>query len=156
VWQRCTQGVNGALNPLTQPYRPDRGTASLITLGSHRDLTREAVEAVAWGGERLALAPAALERVATGQAELLAPLPGRPGGTRYATRMTRMPETYLDAASTTPLHPQARAALLEVLPAAVAELREMADLDSQALDRAARPEGSGEPQGGAPVGRDRR
>jgi cysteine sulfinate desulfinase/cysteine desulfurase-like protein len=108
--------------------------------------------------------------------------------------MTRMPETYLDAASTTPLHPQARAALLaavdefgdpsrlygrgrrarllldrsreklaaavgahpeevvltsdatdgevdrllEVLPAAVAELREMADLDSQALDRVAK------------------
>ena len=43
--------------------------------------------------------------------------------------------------------------LLEVLPAAVAELREMADLDSQALDRAARPEGSGEPQGGPPMGR---
>ena len=64
MWQRCTQGVNGALNLLTQPYRPDRGTASLVTLGSHRDLTREAVEAVAWGGERLALAPAALERVA--------------------------------------------------------------------------------------------
>jgi hypothetical protein len=30
------------------------------------------VEAVAWGGERLALVPAALERVAAGQAELLA------------------------------------------------------------------------------------
>jgi hypothetical protein len=76
VWQRCTQGVNGALNLPTQPYRPDRGTAGLITLGSHRDLTREAVEAVAWGGERLALAPAALERVAAGQAELLALLAG--------------------------------------------------------------------------------
>jgi len=76
VWQRCTQGVNGALNLLTQPYRPDRGTAFLITLGSHRDLTREAVEAVAWGGERLALAPAVLERVAAGQAELLALLAG--------------------------------------------------------------------------------
>jgi cysteine desulfurase len=109
--------------------------------------------------------------------------------------MTQMPETYLDAASTTPLHPRARAALLAavdelgdpsrlyargrrarllldrsrerlagaamgaithgsvrvsflrdatgaevdrllaVLPAAVAELREMADLDSRALDR---------------------
>jgi len=34
------------------------------------------VEAVAWGGERLALAPAALERVAAGQAELLALLAG--------------------------------------------------------------------------------
>jgi cysteine desulfurase len=45
--------------------------------------------------------------------------------------------------------------LLAVLPAAVAELREMADLDSQALDRAVT-EGSGEPQGGAPVGRERR
>jgi cysteine sulfinate desulfinase/cysteine desulfurase-like protein len=89
--------------------------------------------------------------------------------------MTRMPETYLDAASTTPLHPRARAALLAAegiavhsgsscaadaqepshvlaamgaithgsvrvsfLPAAVAELREMADLDSRALDRVTR------------------
>jgi cysteine desulfurase len=79
--------------------------------------------------------------------------------------MTRMPETYLDAASTTPLHPRARAALLaavdefgdpsrlyargrrarllldrsrERLAAAVAELREMADLDSRALDRVTR------------------
>jgi histidine ammonia-lyase len=34
------------------------------------------VEAVAWGGERLALVPAALERVAAGQAELLALLAG--------------------------------------------------------------------------------
>ena len=34
------------------------------------------VEAVAWGGERLALAPAALERVAAGQGELLARLAG--------------------------------------------------------------------------------
>ena len=34
------------------------------------------MEAVAWGGERLALAPAALERVAAGQAELLALLAG--------------------------------------------------------------------------------
>jgi histidine ammonia-lyase len=34
------------------------------------------VEAVAWGGERLALAPTALERVAAGQAELLALLAG--------------------------------------------------------------------------------
>jgi hypothetical protein len=46
--------------------------------------------------------------------------------------------------------------LLEVLPAAVAELREMADLDSQAMERATWPEGSGEPQGGAPVSRDGR
>jgi cysteine desulfurase len=52
--------------------------------------------------------------------------------------------------------------LLETLPEAVAELREMADLDSQAVERAAegapvgRPEGSGEPRGGAPVGRERR
>jgi cysteine sulfinate desulfinase/cysteine desulfurase-like protein len=45
--------------------------------------------------------------------------------------------------------------LLEVLPAAVTELREMAELDSQALDRALT-EGSGEPQGGAPVNRERR
>jgi histidine ammonia-lyase len=34
------------------------------------------VEAVAWGGEQLTLAPAALERVAAGQAELLALLAG--------------------------------------------------------------------------------
>jgi cysteine desulfurase len=40
--------------------------------------------------------------------------------------------------------------LLEVLPAAVADLREMADLDSQAVDRAA--EGPGESRTGAPVG----
>jgi cysteine desulfurase len=40
--------------------------------------------------------------------------------------------------------------LLEVLPAAVAYLREMADLDSQAVDRAA--EGPGESRRGAPVG----
>jgi hypothetical protein len=72
VWQRCTQRVNDACNLLTPPYRPDRGTAFLITLGSNRHLTREAVEAVAWGGERLALAPAALQRVAAGQTELLA------------------------------------------------------------------------------------
>jgi hypothetical protein len=32
--------------------------ASLITLGSHRDLTREAVEAVAWRGRRWPLASA--------------------------------------------------------------------------------------------------
>ena len=44
----------------------------MITLASHRDLTREAVEAVAWGGEPLSLAPAALERVADGQAGLAA------------------------------------------------------------------------------------
>jgi Aromatic amino acid lyase len=87
VWQPCTQGVNGALNACprdhdshpTQPYRPDSGTVALITLGGHQDLTREAVEAVAWGGERLALAPEALERVAAGRAELLALLAG---GTR--------------------------------------------------------------------------
>jgi histidine ammonia-lyase len=36
------------------------------------------VEAVAWGGERLALAPAALERVAAGQAELLGRAVGGP------------------------------------------------------------------------------
>jgi histidine ammonia-lyase len=48
----------------------------VISLGGHRDLTREAVEAVAWGGEALALAPAALERVAAGQAELAALLAG--------------------------------------------------------------------------------
>ena len=46
------------------------------TLTSHRDLTRETVEAVAWGGEKLALALAALERVAAGQAELAALLAG--------------------------------------------------------------------------------
>jgi histidine ammonia-lyase len=87
VWQPCTQGVNGALNACprdhdshpTQPYRPDSGTVALITLGGHQDLTREAVEAVAWGGERLALTPEALERVAAGRAELLALLAG---GTR--------------------------------------------------------------------------
>jgi histidine ammonia-lyase len=48
----------------------------MITLAGHRDLTRESVEAVAWGGERLALAPAALGRVAQGQAELHALLAG--------------------------------------------------------------------------------
>jgi cysteine desulfurase len=44
--------------------------------------------------------------------------------------------------------------LLEVLPDAVADLREMAELDTQAIDRAA--EGSGEPRRGAPDGRERR
>jgi cysteine desulfurase len=44
--------------------------------------------------------------------------------------------------------------LLEVLPAAVADLREMAELDTQAIERAAA--GSGDPQRGAPVGRERR
>jgi histidine ammonia-lyase len=48
----------------------------MITLAGHGDLTREAVEAVAWGGERLALAPAALERVAAGRDELAALLAG--------------------------------------------------------------------------------
>ncbi|HWC41051.1 MAG TPA: aromatic amino acid lyase [Actinomycetota bacterium] len=48
----------------------------MITLAGPADLTREAVEAVAWGGERLALAPAVLERVAAGQAELAALLAG--------------------------------------------------------------------------------
>jgi histidine ammonia-lyase len=48
----------------------------VIALAGPRDLTREAVEAVAWGGARLALAPAALERVAAGQAELAALLAG--------------------------------------------------------------------------------
>ena len=48
----------------------------MITLAGHRDLTREAVEAVAWGGEPLALAPVALERVAHGQAELAGLLAG--------------------------------------------------------------------------------
>jgi histidine ammonia-lyase len=48
----------------------------VITLAGHRDLTREAAEAVAWGGEPLALAPAALERVANGQAELAGLLAG--------------------------------------------------------------------------------
>jgi histidine ammonia-lyase len=42
----------------------------VITLAGPRDLTRETVEAVAWDGQALALAPAALERVAAGQAEL--------------------------------------------------------------------------------------
>ena len=48
----------------------------MITLAGHRDLSREAVEAVAWGGERLALHPAALERVAAGREELAALLAG--------------------------------------------------------------------------------
>jgi histidine ammonia-lyase len=48
----------------------------VITLAGHRDLTREAVEAVVWDGEPLALAPAALERVAHGQAELAGLLAG--------------------------------------------------------------------------------
>ena len=94
MWQPCTQGVNGALNACprdhdshpTQPYRPDSGTVALITLGGHQDLTREAVEAVAWGGERLALAPEALERVAAGRAELLALLAG---GARTADERQR-------------------------------------------------------------------
>jgi histidine ammonia-lyase len=51
----------------------------VITLAGHGDLSREAVEAVAWGGQRLELAPAAVERVAAGQAELAALLAG---GTR--------------------------------------------------------------------------
>ena len=48
----------------------------MITLAGNRDLTREAVEAVAWDGQRLALAPAALERVAAGHARLLELLAG--------------------------------------------------------------------------------
>jgi histidine ammonia-lyase len=48
----------------------------VITLAGNRDLTREAVEAVAWGGQRLALAPAALERVVAGRARLLELLAG--------------------------------------------------------------------------------
>jgi histidine ammonia-lyase len=48
----------------------------VIVLAGNRDLTREAVEAVAWDGEKLALAPAALERVAAGQAGLAALLAG--------------------------------------------------------------------------------
>lgn len=48
----------------------------MIVLAGHRDLTRETVEAVAWGGEKLALAPSALERVGAGQAELAALLAG--------------------------------------------------------------------------------
>src|SRR5215213_5714230 len=83
VWQRSTRGVNGPstrrrrdhVDVLTQPYRPDSGTTVTILAGPG-DLTREAVEAVAWGGERLALDPAALERVAAGQAELAALLAG--------------------------------------------------------------------------------
>jgi histidine ammonia-lyase len=51
----------------------------VITLAGPGDLTREAVEAVAWGGERLALDPAALARVAAGRDELAALLAG---GTR--------------------------------------------------------------------------
>jgi histidine ammonia-lyase len=48
----------------------------MITLAGNRDLTREAVEAVAWDGRRLALAPGALERVAAGRARLLELLAG--------------------------------------------------------------------------------
>jgi histidine ammonia-lyase len=48
----------------------------VITVAGPRDLSREAVEAVAWGGARLTLGPAALERVAAGQAELAALLAG--------------------------------------------------------------------------------
>jgi cysteine desulfurase len=44
--------------------------------------------------------------------------------------------------------------LLEVLPDAVADLREMAELDTQAVERAT--EGAGEPRAGAPVGREGR
>src|SRR5215217_3971113 len=83
VWQRSTLGVNGPstrrrrdhVDVLTQPYRPDSGT-TVITLARPGDLTREAVESAAWGGEPLALDPAALERVAAGQAELAALLAG--------------------------------------------------------------------------------
>jgi histidine ammonia-lyase len=42
----------------------------MVTLDGRQDLTREAVEAVAWGGRRLQVTPAALERVAAGRAEL--------------------------------------------------------------------------------------
>jgi histidine ammonia-lyase len=48
----------------------------MITLRSHRSLTREAVEAVAWDGQALTLDPAVLDRVAAGQAELAAVLAG--------------------------------------------------------------------------------
>jgi histidine ammonia-lyase len=104
VWQPCTQGVNGALNACprdhdshpTQPYRPDSGTVALITLGGHQGLTREAVEAVAWGGELLAArqawwlrraAPAAgLRGIAARLAELAAPVDrDRPLGGDLAT-----------------------------------------------------------------------
>jgi histidine ammonia-lyase len=69
------------MQPSNPTIPPRQRNGLLITLGSQRDLTREAVEAVAWGGERLALAPAAVERVAAGQAELLALLAG--GGRVY-------------------------------------------------------------------------
>ena len=56
--------------PTTVPRPgPDHAT---ITLAGPEDLTREAVEAVAWGGRPLALHPTALERVAAGQAQLAA------------------------------------------------------------------------------------
>jgi hypothetical protein len=58
--------------PTTVPRPgPDPST---ITLAGPEDLTREAVEAVAWGGRPLALHPAALERVAAGQAHQAAVL----------------------------------------------------------------------------------
>ena len=58
--------------PTTVPRPgPDHAT---ITLAGPEDLTREAVEAVAWGGRPLALHPTALERVAAGQAQLAAML----------------------------------------------------------------------------------
>jgi len=52
--------------------QPNHTDPTTVPLAGPQDLTREAVEAVAWGGRRLALAPAALERVAAGQAELAA------------------------------------------------------------------------------------
>src|SRR5215218_7069469 len=58
----------------TQPNHTGPTTARqpAVTLAGHQDVTREAVEAVVWGGRRLALAPTALERVAAGQAQLAA------------------------------------------------------------------------------------
>src|SRR5262245_12734711 len=65
----------------SQPNHIAPTTAPVISLAGPGDLTREAVEAVAWGGGRLALAPVAVERVAAGQAELAALLAG--GGRLY-------------------------------------------------------------------------
>ena len=70
-----------------------------VTLGGPRDLTREAVEAVAWDGRRLAVSPAALERVAEGQAELAALLAGGARVYGVNTGMGWLASVDLDAAA---------------------------------------------------------
>src|SRR5512132_3707110 len=69
---RCQRSEHTPAGATMSTSEPNHTGPTVITLAGHQDLTRETVEAVAWGGERLALAPAALERVAAGQAELAA------------------------------------------------------------------------------------